>query len=92
MEWMYAFLRFDNQAVWESLAIEQSEDLAVDIIGPINDAGYHINVAFKGELAAILAPYSIEVAEPKRVFASIMLEKPEPIVEPTDVPETDVLG
>lgn len=81
MEWMYAFLRFDTQAAWDALAIQDSETFVTDVIGPINGAGWHVNIAYKGELDAALAPYLIDVTTPKRVFATTMLPKPEPVVQ-----------
>jgi hypothetical protein len=61
-------LKFNTQQEWEDVA-PLTDGVAVDVIGPINGKGFHVNVRILDGDIPKLKPFAINPNTPYRVWA-----------------------
>lgn len=71
---MTTFLRFPDEAraiacmgCWYDDGWQAPEGCAIDVLGPIDGQGFHLNVI--GDVPAKARPFAVEPTTPFRVFA-----------------------
>jgi len=61
------YLKFDEQPEHAD-ELKSSEGVLVDVIGPINGKGWHVNLRLDGDLPEELRYYEVFPEEPERVW------------------------